>query len=252
MKIICVGMNYAEHNKELKHSIGEVEGITLANDPTNIGTGNAGTLTGQESITDVAAQPKFAPTLFLKPETAWLRPDWPFYIPDFSNEVEYETELVVRINRLGKSIPERYAYRYYEEVTLGIDFTCRDLQRQLKAKGLPWEISKGFDNSAFCGEWVKLKDLGIIRQGEGPTPSEKTIQDLHFEMQLNGETRQVGWTGDMLHTVDRIISYASRFYNLKMGDLIFTGTPKGVGRVHEGDLITAQLEGKQVLECRIR
>ena len=212
-------MNYAEHNKELKHSIGEVEGITLANAAPN-----------QAS----------APTLFLKPETAFLRPDWPFYIPDFSDEVEYETELVVRINRLGKSIPERFAHRYYEEVTLGIDFTCRDLQRQLKAKGLPWEISKGFDNSAFCGQWIRLNDFG------------KPIQDLNFEMQLNGETRQVGWTGDMLHTVDQIIAYASRFYMLKMGDLIFTGTPKGVGRLHEGDLITAQLEGRQVLECRIR
>ena len=115
MKIICVGMNYADHNKELNHSIGEVEGITLANDQGK-------TLS--------------APTLFLKPDTAFLRSDWPFYIPDFSNEVEYETELVVKINRLGKSIPERYAHRYYEEVTVGIDFTCRDLQRQLKAKGL--------------------------------------------------------------------------------------------------------------------
>lgn len=233
MKIICVGMNYAEHNKELNHSIGEISGITVPSAENQV--------IGQ-----------CHPTLFLKPDTALLRSDWPFYVPDFSNEVEYETELVVRINRLGKSIPERFAYRYYDEVTLGIDFTCRDLQRQLKAKGLPWEISKGFDNSAFCGQWLKLRDLGIVRKGEGDAPSDKTIQDLHFEMQLNGETRQIGWTGDMLHTVDQIIAYASRFYLLKMGDLIFTGTPKGVGKVHEGDLITAQLEGQPVLECRIR
>lgn len=236
-------MNYAEHNKELNHSIGEINGISLASDSDQISPS-----TGDRPS---CGTEKVHPTLFLKPDTAFLRPDWPFYIPDFSNEVEYETELVVRINRLGKSIPERYAYRYYDEVTLGIDFTCRDLQRQLKAKGLPWEISKGFDSSAFCGEWVKLKDLGIIRQGEGQ-PSGKTIQDLHFEMQLNGETRQIGWTGDMLHTVDQIIAYASRFYILKMGDLIFTGTPKGVGKLSEGDLITGQLEGRQILECRIR
>lgn len=231
MKIICVGMNYAEHNTELNHSIGEIEGIRLATDKPD---------------------EKPAPTLFLKPDTALIHNDWPFYIPDFSNEVEFETELVVRINRLGKSIPERYAYRYYDEVSVGIDFTCRDLQRQLKAKGLPWEISKGFDSSAITGKFVKLSELGIVRQGEGPVQSEKTIQDLHFEMQLNGETRQTGFTSDMLHTVDQIIAYASRFYILKMGDLIFTGTPKGVGTLHEGDTITAQLEGRQLLECKVR
>jgi 2-keto-4-pentenoate hydratase/2-oxohepta-3-ene-1,7-dioic acid hydratase in catechol pathway len=246
MKIICVGMNYARHNQELNHSIGEIEGITVpaaSDKPTD------GQADKQTYDTLIGAH---NPTIFLKPETALLRSDWPFYIPDFSNDVQYETELVVKINRLGKSIPERFAHRYYEEVTLGLDFTCRDLQRQLKAKGLPWEISKGFDNSAFCGEWIKLKDLGIVRPDEDGTPTEKTIQDLHFEMQLNGETRQSGYTGDMIHTVDKIISYVSRFYILKMGDLIFTGTPAGVGRLSEGDLITGQLEGRQVLECRIR
>lgn len=219
-------MNYAEHNKELNHSIGEIEGISLTSDSNH--------------SLPIRKSEGGSPTLFLKPETALLRSDWPFYIPDFSNEVEYETELVVKISRLGKGIPERFAHRYYEEVTLGIDFTCRDLQRQLKAKGLPWEISKGFDNSAYCGQWIKKEELN------------KDIQDLNFEMQLNGETRQVGWTGDMLHTVDQIIAYASRFYLLKMGDLIFTGTPKGVGKLSEGDLITGQLEGHQLLECRIR
>jgi acylpyruvate hydrolase len=237
MKIFCVGMNYALHNQELTRKIGETEGISI---PSSEASGCDTTKKHGD------------PTIFLKPDTALLRSDWPFYIPDFSNEVEYETELVVRINRLGKGIPARFAYRYYDEVTLGIDFTCRDLQRQLKAKGLPWEISKGFDNSAFCGEWIKLHDLGIIRKNEGTIPSDKTIQDLHFEMQLNGQLRQKGFTGDMLHSVDEIIEYISRFYLLKMGDLIFTGTPAGVGQLHEGDLITAQLEGQQVLECRIR
>lgn len=181
-------------------------------------------------------------TLFLKPDTALTRPDWPFFVPDWSEQIEYETELVVRINRLGKSIPERFAHRYYDEITLGIDFTARDIQRQLSQKGLPWEIAKGFDGAAYCGQqWLRLSEM----------PG-KNVQDLHFEMQLNGETRQVGWTGDMIHTVDQIIAYASQFYLLKTGDLIFTGTPAGVGRVKEGDLITAQLEGIEVLNCRCK
>lgn len=217
MKIFCVGMNYAEHNKELNHSIGEIEGVG-------------------------------GPTIFLKPDTALCRSDWPVYVPDFTNEFEYETELVVKICRLGKSIPARFAHRYYEEVTVGIDFTARDLQRQLKEKGLPWEISKGFDSSAFCGEWMKLSELTLH-----PTEAGKNgIQNLHFTMQLNGETRQIGFTGDMLHTVDEIIEYISRFYILKTGDLIFTGTPAGVGKVKEGDIITATLENHPVLECKIR
>lgn len=180
------------------------------------------------------------PTLFLKPETAITRPDWPFFVPDWSEQIEYETELVVRINHLGKSIPERFAHRYYDEVTLGIDFTARDVQQQLSQKGLPWEIAKGFDGAAYCGQkWLKLQELGAI-------------QDLHFEMQLNGETRQKGWTGEMLHTVDQIIAYASRYYLLKTGDLIFTGSPLGAGCVKEGDLITAKLEGIEVLNCRCK
>ena len=222
MKIICVGMNYTRHNEELKHTLSQVEGV-------NVGT-------------QLAEAKQQAITLFLKPDTALTRPDWPFFVPDWSQQVEYETELVVRINRLGKSIPERFAHRYYDELTLGIDFTARDIQRQLSQKGLPWEIAKGFDGAAYCGQkWLRMADL----------PG-KSIQDLHFEMQLNGETRQVGWTGDMLHTVDQIIAYASRFYLLKTGDLIFTGTPAGVGTVKEGDLITARLEGIDVLSCRCK
>lgn len=219
MKIFCVGMNYANHNKELDTKIGAFQELS-------------------------------APTIFLKPDTALCRNDWPVYVPDFCKEFEYETELVVRINRLGKSIPARFAHRYYEEVTVGIDFTARDLQRELKAKGLPWEISKGFDSSAFCGEWIKLSELKHVKQEE--ETSRANIQDLHFEMQLNGESRQKGYTGDMLHSVDEIIEYISRFYILKTGDLIFTGTPVGVGPVKENDIITATLEGRQVLECRIR
>lgn len=187
------------------------------------------------------------PTLFLKPETAITRSDWPFFVPDWSNQIEYETELVVRICRLGKSIPERFAHRYYEEVTLGIDFTAKDVLQQLSAEGKPWEIAKGFDGSAYCGQrWLKLSELA--RSGE----SRADIQDLHFEMQFNGETRQIGWTREMRHTVDQIIAYASRYYLLKTGDLIFTGTPAGIGSVKEGDIITADLEGIRVLECRCK
>lgn len=230
MKIFCVGMNYAEHNKELNHSIGEIQGIHLPE------TSDSSGLTKGEG--NPADSERGHPTIFLKPDTALARNDWPVYVPDFTQEFEYETELVVKICRLGKSIPARFAHRYYEEVTVGIDFTCRDLQRQLKSKGLPWEISKGFDSSAFCGEWVKLGN--------------RDIQDLHFEMQLNGETRQVGHTANMLHRVDEIIEYISRFYILKTGDLIFTGTPSGVGKLKEGDEITASLEGTQLLTCKIR
>lgn len=180
------------------------------------------------------------PILFLKPETAITRSDWPFFVPDWSEQIEFETELVVRICKLGKSIPERFAHRYYEEVTLGIDFTARDIQQQLSQKGLPWEIAKGFDGSAYCGQqWIRKSEL-------------PGIQDLHFEAQLNGKTSQQGWTGDMLHTVDQIIAYASQYYLLKTGDLIFTGTPAGAGRVSEGDLITARLEGREVLTCRCK
>ena len=185
---------------------------------------------------------QYCPYFFLKPDSALLLKNQPFFYPEFSQRIEYETELVVRINRLGKSIPERFAHRYYDEITLGLDFTARDIQRQLSQKGLPWEIAKGFDGAAYCGQkWLRLSEM-----------SGKNVQDLHFEMQLNGETRQVGWTGDMIHTVDQIIAYASQFYLLKTGDLIFTGTPAGVGRVKEGDLITAQLEGIDVLNCRCK
>ena len=222
MKIICVGMNYAKHNEELKHTLTQIQGVKVGMQQSPVEQGGI--------------------TLFLKPDTALTRPDWPFFVPDWSEQIEYETELVVRINRLGKSIPERFARRYYDEITLGIDFTARDIQRQLSQKGLPWEIAKGFDGAAYCGQqWLRLSEM----------PG-KNVQDLHFEMQLNGETRQVGWTGDMIHTVDQIIAYASQFYLLKTGDLIFTGTPAGVGRVKEGDLITAQLEGIEVLNCRCK
>ena len=206
MKIICIGRNYADHAKELH---------------------------------DGAELPK-EPLFFLKPDTALLRNNDPFYIPSFSNEVHYECELVVRITRLAKCIDEKFASRCYEEVGLGIDFTARDIQREAIAKGLPWEIAKGFDHSAaLSNEFIPLAELG----GD--------VQNLRFEMELNGEVRQQGFTGDMLFTVDKIISHISRYMTLRIGDLIYTGTPVGVGEVKAGDNIKACLGGKTLLDFDI-
>ena len=207
MKIICIGRNYADHAVELH---------------------------------DGAEIPR-EPLFFLKPDTALLRNNDPFYIPSFSNEVHYECELVVRITRLAKHIDEKFASRCYEEVGLGIDFTARDLQREAIAKGLPWERAKGFDRSAAISpRFLSLSELG------------KRVEDLKFEMTLNGEVRQVGEPRDMIFSVDRIISYVSRYMTLRMGDYIFTGTPSGVGQVHKGDVLRASLEGEELLNFDIK
>ncbi|MDR2894960.1 MAG: fumarylacetoacetate hydrolase family protein [Alistipes sp.] len=207
MKIICIARNYGAHIEEL----------------------NSG------------RKPDEAPVYFMKPDTALLRNNDPFYVPDFSAEVDYECELVVRIGRVGRSIAAKFAHRYYDEVGLGIDFTARDLQREAMAAGLPWEMCKAFDRSAaLSAEFVPMAQLG------------RGVQDLHFEMSLNGEVRQKGFTGDMLFSVDEIIAHVSRFVTLKMGDLIYTGTPAGVGSVKPGDHITASLEGRELLNFQIR
>ena len=206
MKIFCIGRNYAAHVAEL----------------------------GMGGIPE-------HPIFFMKPDTALLRNHDPSYIPSFSREVHYETELVVRINRVGKHIDERFAHRYYDEVGLGIDFTARDLQRAAAAAGEPWEASKAFDHSAALSpRFLPLSELG----GD--------VQNLHFEMRLNGEVRQSASTSEMIFTVNRIISYLSEFVTLKMGDLIYTGTPVGVGPVAEGDNIVAKLEGVKLLDFDIR
>ena len=203
MKIICIGRNYADHAKELN---------------------------------DGAEIPK-EPLFFLKPDTALLRNNDPFYIPSFSNEVHYECDLVVRITRLAKCIDKKFASRCYEEVGLGIDFTARDLQREAIEKGLPWELCKGFDHSAaLSNQFVPLAELG----GD--------VQNLEFEMELNGEVRQHGFTKDMLFTVDEIISHISRYMTLRIGDLIYTGTPVGVGPVKPGDNIKARIGGHTLLD----
>lgn len=207
MKIICIGRNYLEHIEELDNN------------------------------RNIPAEPLF----FTKPDTALLRNNEAFYIPDFSNELHYETELVVKINRVVKAIDQRFASRCYTEVGLGIDFTARDVQRKCIAEGLPWEICKAFDHSAAVSpQFIPLETLG----GD--------VQKLSFEMMLNGEVRQQGDCSKMIFGVDRIISYVSRFMTLKIGDLIFTGTPVGVGAVKTGDHITASLEGQVLLDFDIK
>ena len=205
MKIIAVGMNYAAHNEEL----------------------HAGMARPEE------------PVIFLKPDSALLRDGKPFFLPDFSQEIHYETELVVRVSRLGKNIAERFAHRYYAEVTVGIDFTARDLQRKLRAQGLPWEISKSFDNSAVIGIFVPLEDVGDINR-------------LPFHLEINGKPVQAGNTADMLFSVDKVIAYASRFFTLKMGDLIYTGTPAGVGPVKIDDHLEGYIGERKLLDFYVR
>ena len=206
MKLICIGRNYAAHAAELN---------------------------------DGAELPK-EPLFFLTPDTALLRNNDPFYIPAFSNEVHYECELVVRITRLAKCMDVKFASRCYEEVGLGIDFTARDLQREAIAKGLPWELCKGFDHSAaLSNQFIPLAELG----GD--------VQNLEFEMELNGEVRQRGFTKEMLFSVDQIIAHVSKYMTLRIGDLIFTGTPVGVGAVKAGDNIKARLGGHELLNFDI-
>lgn len=181
------------------------------------------------------------PSFFLKPDTALLRNNDPFYIPDFSQQVDYECELVVRIDRMGKCIDRRFARRYYNEAGLGIDFTARDLQRAAAAEGLPWTMAKGFDRSAAVSpEFVPLSEIG------GST------DNLHFELSIDGEVRQRGCTADMLLSVDGIVAHVSRFMTLRTGDLIFTGTPAGTGPVFRGNNLRATLEGRLLLDFDIK
>lgn len=175
----------------------------------------------------------------MKPDSALLKDGKPFFIPDFSNEIHYETELVVKICRLGKNIAERFANRYYDEVTVGIDFTARDLQRKIREAGNPWEICKGFDDSAAIGKFVPLEKF-------------KDIQNLNFHLDIDGNKVQQGNTADMLFKVDEIIAYISRFYTLKIGDLLFTGTPVGVGPVTIGQHLQGYLEEDKLLDFYIR
>lgn len=237
MKIICIGRNYAAHAAELDRL---VEGRAEFPSEQNRRNGAECPPEPNPKVGDgEACQPE--PVWFLKPDTALLRNNDPFYIPAFSQEVHYECELVVRIDRVGKGIAERFAHRYYHEVGLGIDFTARDLQRQAIARGLPWERCKAFDRSAAISpEFVPLQELG----GD--------VQRLHFTLEVNGQMRQAGDTSEMRFTVDRIIAAVSRYMTLRMGDLIYTGTPAGVGAVQPGDNLRAVLEGRELLNFDIR
>ena len=201
MKIFAIGMNYAEYNKSLHETLSVSE----------------------------------EPVVFTKADSALLKDHKPFFIPDDMGKIEYEAEVVVRICRLGKTISERFAHRYYDAVTVGIDFTARELQQKLREKGLPWDLCKGFDGSAALGEWVQ-KDKFL------------DVQRLRFHLDINGETVQEGCTSDMLFTVDRIISYISRFFTLKTGDIIYTGCPAVCGPVSINDHLEGYLEDRKVLE----
>lgn len=204
MKIICVGRNYVEHIKELGNKI-----------PDSI-------------------------VFFFKPDTAITKGNEDFYLPDFSDNVSYESELVVKISKVGKCIPESYAKNYYEQIALGLDITLRDIQQKAKESGLPWSLAKGFDYSAPISEFFSLKEL------------KKDVQDINFFLEKNGEIVQQTNTSLMINSVDKIISYVSRFVTLKTGDYIFTGTPKGVGQMKQGDIFKAYLEGKEVLKLRVK
>lgn len=201
MKIFGIGMNYIQHNKELDGALYKTE----------------------------------APVLFTKADSSLLKSGKPFFVPDFMGRIDYEAELVIRVCRLGKNIPQRFAHRYYDAVTVGIDFTARDVQQQLREKGLPWDLSKSFDGAAAIGEWVG-KDKFL------------DVQALRFHLDINGQTVQEGCTADMVFGIDEIVAYISQYFTLKTGDVIFTGTPAGVGPVHIDDHLEGYVEERKVLE----
>jgi len=213
MKILAVGMNYAKHIVELH------------------GSGNNN---DEKSLLPIE------PVIFSKPDSAIIQPGKPFFVPDFAERFDYETEIVVKINRAGKDISERFAHRYYDELTVGIDFTARDLQQKLRSKSLPWELCKGFDGSAGIGKFIKIADLGT------------EVQNIDFHLDKNGQTVQEGNTSDMIFTIDKLVSYVSRFFMLKTGDLLFTGTPLGVGPVVEGDVLDGYVGTNHLLHLRIK
>lgn len=198
-------MNYIQHNKELDGALYKPE----------------------------------EPVIFTKADSALLKDRKPFFVPDFMGRIDYEAELVVRICRLGKTIPQRFAHRYYDAVTLGVDFTARDMQRIFREKGMPWDLCKGFDGSAAIGEWVDINKF-------------RDIQAINFRLNINGSTVQEACTNDMLYGVDELIAYISRYFTLKTGDLIYTGTPAGTGPVAIGDRLEGWLDDRKVLEFSCR
>jgi 2-keto-4-pentenoate hydratase/2-oxohepta-3-ene-1,7-dioic acid hydratase in catechol pathway len=203
MKILAIGRNYVDHIKELNNAVPE------------------------------------EPVIFLMPETALIRRNQPFFYPDFSKEIHYEVELVLKISKLGKNIDEKFAHRYYDEIGIGIDFTARDLQNELKKKGLPWEKAKGFDGAAPLGKFLSKESFSDVHQ-------------INFSLEKNGVEVQKGNSNQMIHTFEAIIAHVSKFFTLKIGDLIFTGTPAGVGPVVIGDDLIAKIEGQELLKVQVR
>ncbi len=179
------------------------------------------------------------PVWFMKPDTALLKDGEPFYYPDFTKDLHHEIEIVIKINKVGKHIDEQFAHKYYDEIGLGIDFTARDLQNLCKEKGLPWERAKAFDGSAPIGKFIKKEQLG-------------DLSNIAFELKINGESRQVGSTKDLLFSFDKVIAYVSQFVTLKVGDLIYTGTPEGVGPVKIGDKLQGYMKGDLLLEFEVK
>jgi 2-keto-4-pentenoate hydratase/2-oxohepta-3-ene-1,7-dioic acid hydratase in catechol pathway len=203
MKLICIGRNYAQHISELK------------------------------------SEKPSEPVVFLKPDTAILLNQQPFFIPDFSNEVHYEVEVLVKINRVGKYIDSKFAHKYYEQIGLGIDFTARDLQQKLKGKGLPWEKSKAFDGSAVIGNWVSKSNYD-------------NLNNISFSLLKNNKIVQSSTTGDMLWGIDEIIAYVSQYFTLKIGDIIFTGTPLGVGKVQSNDSLKGYIGEEEFFSIKVK
>jgi 2-keto-4-pentenoate hydratase/2-oxohepta-3-ene-1,7-dioic acid hydratase in catechol pathway len=203
MKIFCVGRNYSEHASELGNDIPD------------------------------------EPVIFMKPKSALLQPHTPFYYPEFTNELHYECELVLRISKNGKYIQEKFANKYYDAITTGIDFTARDIQNELKEKGLPWEKAKAWDNSAVVGKWVPIGNL-------------KNKKEINFGLYKNKELVQTGNSKEMIFDFDFIISYISNFFSINIGDLVFTGTPKGVGEIVVGDEVEAFMEEESLLKLDVK
>lgn len=203
MKIICIGRNYASHIKELQNERPD------------------------------------EPVLFLKPDTAVLQKQFPFVIPEFSNDVHHEVEVLVKINKVGKYIDAKFAHKYYDEIGLGIDFTARDVQSQLKEKGLPWEKAKAFDGAAVIGDWM-------------PKEKFEALDNISFEMTNNGVVVQKGSTANMLWKIDELVAYASQYFTLRTGDVLFTGTPEGVAKVNPGDVLEGSIEGNKLFRIQVK
>lgn len=203
MKIICIGRNYIEHAKELNNDVPDM------------------------------------PVIFMKPKNAILLPNKPFFYPEFTDRIDYECEVVIKVSKNGKYIQEKFAHKYYNEITVGIDLTARDLQKELKSKGLPWELAKAFDASAIVGDFV-------------PITPEMNLQDLSFELKRNDSTVQQGHTGKMIFNINEIIEFVSQYITINIGDLIFTGTPAGVGPINVYDSFDGYLEGQHLLHADIR